>query len=68
MVTTDEPRYVVEIRVAMIPTKLVSNSYFCGYQGLTIEETVQIEGGSFLELAAILQQFHQVAEKLKESE
>ena len=61
MVTTDEKRYQVEIRVAI-------RDKFSGYQGLTIEETVQIEGGSFSELAAILQQFHQVAEKLKESE
>ena len=61
MVTTDEKRYLVEIRVAI-------REKFSGYQGLTIEETVQIEGGSFLELAAILQQFHQIAEKLKESE
>jgi hypothetical protein len=64
MVTTDEKRYQVEIRVA-IRDKFIQLG---GYQGLTIEETVQIEGGSFLELAAILQQFHQVAEKLKESE
>lgn len=65
MVTTDEKRYQVEIRVAI-------RDKFSGYQGLTIEETVQIEGGPFLELAAIraaiLQQIHQVAEKLKESE
>ncbi len=55
---TDRARYRLMVRAT-----ITDQQY--GGQGLTIEETVDIAAEDFLELAKILGQFHDLAQRLK---
>ena len=54
-------RYQVRIDVTIVDQQNMSGN-------LRISEDAQIEGGNFLELAAILGEFHTTLEKIKKAE
>ncbi len=54
---SNQPRYRLTVRAT------ITDQHFGG--GLTVEETVDVRAEDFLELARILGQFHDLAQRLK---
>jgi hypothetical protein len=57
----DRPRYELRVDVSITDTQ-------SGFGRLAVSETVSVNTASFLEMAGILGQFHELAESIKKAE